>query len=161
MRRLVPVGPGGVVADYVPFYFAGRSPMLYALHRGAVDGYAEGQEPVVHLVADVDGLRAAGCPLVFTDRNAVLGTASFATDPTALASPIDWDLMTVRQWANTSADPDRMERRMAECLAYGSVPWSAIIGVGAMTAETVERVERVLAEQECNTPVRARPDWYF
>jgi hypothetical protein len=31
-RRLhhpVPVGPGGVLADYVPFYFAPRSPMLH------------------------------------------------------------------------------------------------------------------------------------
>ena len=34
MRRAreVPIPPGGVVADYVPFYFAPRSPMMYAIH---------------------------------------------------------------------------------------------------------------------------------
>lgn len=33
-RRIVPIGPGGVVADYVPFYYAPRSPMLRRIHGG-------------------------------------------------------------------------------------------------------------------------------
>ncbi len=39
--RMVPIGPGGAVSDYVPFYFAPRSPMMYAIHRGNVPTYAE------------------------------------------------------------------------------------------------------------------------
>jgi len=31
----VPCGPGGTLADYVPFYFAPRSPMLYTIWRAA------------------------------------------------------------------------------------------------------------------------------
>lgn len=37
-RTLVPVPPGGYLCDYVPFYFAPRSPMLYAISRGRVEG---------------------------------------------------------------------------------------------------------------------------
>ncbi len=33
-RRLVPDPPGGCVHDFVPFYFAPRSPMLGAINRG-------------------------------------------------------------------------------------------------------------------------------
>ena len=39
--RMVPIGPGGAVSDYVPFYFAPRSPMMYAIHRGNVPTYGE------------------------------------------------------------------------------------------------------------------------
>lgn len=49
-RKTVPCGPGGTLCDYVPFYFAPRSPMLYALSEGGVVGYTDGQTPVVHLV---------------------------------------------------------------------------------------------------------------
>lgn len=38
-RRTVPIGPGGVVADYVPFYFAPRSPMLFTIDKGSVPQY--------------------------------------------------------------------------------------------------------------------------
>ena len=38
-QKNVPIPPHGVVADYVPFYFAPRSPMLYSISRGNVEGY--------------------------------------------------------------------------------------------------------------------------
>src|SRR5690606_28302780 len=44
------VAAGGTLADYVPFYFAPRSPMLYTIDRGNVEGYAGGQKSIVYLV---------------------------------------------------------------------------------------------------------------
>jgi len=47
--REVPTGPRGTVHDYVAFYFGPRSVMLYQLKTGWVQGYREGQEPLIHL----------------------------------------------------------------------------------------------------------------
>ena len=76
-RRVVPIAPGGVVADYVPFYFAPRSPMMYSIHRGNVPEYPDGIEPLVYLVTTIERLFVLGCAVLTTDRNAVLGYAEF------------------------------------------------------------------------------------
>ncbi|MGD9125394.1 MAG: DUF4433 domain-containing protein, partial [Desulfarculaceae bacterium] len=54
LECLVTVPPGGTVGDYVPFYFAPRSPMLYTIHRGNVENYHDGQEKIIYLVAETN-----------------------------------------------------------------------------------------------------------
>ncbi len=39
----VPVGVGGVVADYVPLSYAPRSPMMFSISRGHVSGESGGR----------------------------------------------------------------------------------------------------------------------
>ena len=50
-RNKVPCGPGGVLHDYISFYFGYFSPMLLQLKTGYVEGYDEGQEPLIYLVS--------------------------------------------------------------------------------------------------------------
>lgn len=47
--RRVPTGPGGVIHDYVSFYFGYLSPMLFQLKTGRVADYDEGQAPLIYL----------------------------------------------------------------------------------------------------------------
>ncbi len=47
----VPCGPRGWLHDYVPFYFGVRSPMLFTISRGNVEGYDRDQEDVIYLVS--------------------------------------------------------------------------------------------------------------
>lgn len=87
--RAVRAGPRGMVADYAPFYFAPRSPMMSAIHHGRVPEYMGGTESLVYLVTSVEQLMGLGLSLVFTDRNAVLGHAHHTTDPAELEEIID------------------------------------------------------------------------
>ena len=159
--RRVPVPPGGVVADYVPFYFAARSPMLYAIHMGNVATYEGGQDEVVYLVTSIEAVVQHRLAAVFTDRNATLEVARYGTDPATIDSYVDWDLMEAQVWRNTPQEPDRTERRMAEFLAHRHVPWSTIIGVAARTEERCHQVSVTRATVGAVTIVKSRPEWYF
>ena len=160
-RRPVPTGPGGVVADYVPFYFAARSPMLGAIHSGRVASYTAGQDAVVYLMTDIERLVAAGVEFVFTDRNAALEVARYGTDLTLLDEFVDWPLMEGKMWHSTEDQPARMERRMAEFLVHEHVPWNAFLGIAAINDQRCREATELLASVGVSTQVRSRPGWYF
>lgn len=159
--RVVPIPPGGFVSDYVPFYFAARSPMLYVIHRGNVPAYQGGQGKIVYLVTSIESITELGLPLVFTDRNAALGHASYSADLSELDDHVDWELMDARMWNDTSAEPDRMERRMAEMLVHRHVPWSAITGVVTKTEKRSQKATAALATVGSTTAVSVQREWYF
>lgn len=146
MRRAreVPVPPGGVVADYVPFYFAPRSPMMYAIHMSNVPTYRDGCDEIVYLCSTLGRLRAVGSTLLLTDRNAALAHASLAFDAEDL--DIDWPLMGERSWKNTPEYPDRREKRMAECLAHEFVAPQAIAAVAVKSQAIADEVSRLVGD---------------
>lgn len=159
-RRPVPVSAGGVVADYVPFYYAPRSPMLYAIHCNNVPECTYQQTSVVYLLyATADLFQACRC--CFTDINAVLNHAQFSDNPVMLNTLIDWPLMRARQWANTATDTSRRERRMAEFLAHHFVPWTLVQRVVVYDATSLAYVQQALAGQQHMPQVSIENDWYF
>lgn len=159
-RRHVPCPPGGAVSHYAPLYFAPRSPMMYALHRGAY-AYRDGFDDVIYLVTSTERVLAAGRQLVVTDRNAVLDLAEFSADEEAWRAYVDWDLMKATMWNDTGEFPDRKERRMAEALVHQFVPFSAFAGIVARTDSTAGRVRGILQRKGVATSVVVRPGWYF
>lgn len=56
--RTVPVARFGTMAEYVPFYFAPRSPMLYAIRGGQTryDQHGRGQRGMLHLAFHLEAL---------------------------------------------------------------------------------------------------------
>lgn len=160
-ERPVPCPPGGVVADYVPFYYAPRSPVMFKLDRGGVPTYQDGCAELVYLATSVERLAATGQTLVFTDSNAALKVARFSNDVSEIDELVDWPLMSERMWNSTPDDPDRMDRRMAECLVHHAVPWAAVEMVVAKSEACASTALRALATVGATTPVVVRPGWYF
>lgn len=159
--RVVPIAPGGFVADCAPFYYAPRSPMMFVIERGGVPTYSAGCNELVYLVTTVERLQALGLVTLFTDRNAVLAYASFTSDQAALDELIDWKLMRAHVWSDTPVELDRKERRMAECLAHQRVPWQAFTEVVTKTETCATAARAALATVGGPTPVVVRPGWYF
>ena len=150
---------GGTLADYVPFYYAPRSPMLYVISRGYVSGYAGGQAEVAHLVCNAQELARPG-EFVITDGHAATPlTTQF--DQLNHLDQVDWQVMQSRYWFDTDDDGDRKRRRQAEFLVWRSVPFDAVRAIGVMTATVADRVSRALAGAQHTPELLVRPRWYY
>ena len=160
MARAVPLAPNGTLGDYVPFYFASRSPMLYAINRGAVDGYDGGQEPVVHLVSSAEGVERAGLEWVFTEGHAEIAFSDFFDDLDNL-DKIDWKVLAARYWFDTDEAPDRKRRRQAEFLVHQFFPWELVSLIGVYNARIQEQVCEMLKNEAHVPEVRIEPGWYY
>jgi len=159
---VVPCGQGGTPADYVPFYFGPRSPMLFSISRGNVQTYSEGQDPVIYLVTTLATVRSAGLPCVFTEGNAGAGFVEFHDDDAQLLeSSIDWALMRARYWTDTADDPARANRRQAEYLVHRAMPTSLLRMIAARTEARAGEVMAIMAGAGSAVPVSVRPDWYY
>ena len=120
-RRSVPIGPGGTLDDYVPFYFTPFSIMMFNIHTGHGNIVRRSNDELVMLVSSLYQLQDLGVRFVFTDRHAYLQTAEFYEDVGSIGE-IDWDLLRRRDFANDPADPGKKERYQAEALVYRHVP---------------------------------------
>jgi hypothetical protein len=158
LRRAVPLGPKGTVGEYVPFYFAPRSPMLYVISRGGVEGYADGEPPVIYLCSTAETVRKAGLRWVFTEGHADMDYTDFFDDLKDLGK-IDWDLMQAKYWHDTNDDPDRKRRRQAEFLVHEFFPWELVSYIGVYDGSIAETVGEII---KARIPkVEVQRGWYY
>ncbi|MEV4770132.1 type II toxin-antitoxin system toxin DNA ADP-ribosyl transferase DarT [Micromonospora humida] len=164
--RSVTCPPGGFVADYVPFYFAPRSPMMYRIAKDHQDGkaglYPGGDDPLVYLVSSVDRVHRAGLPWVASDGNCAHLLTRFSGSLDGLVPLVDWPLMREMFWNNTPEDQDRMRRRMAEFLVHREFPLALVVGYVVRTTTREAQLRRLLGSAGIINPyVVVRPNWYY
>jgi len=162
MARVVPLPPQGTLGDYVPFYFAPRSPMLYTIERRNTPGYQEGQGRVVHLVSSVETVQNAQPPLrwLFTDGHADMEYSDFFSSTVDL-NKVDWPLMPARFWNDTAADGDRKRRRQAEFLVHEFFPWTLVESIGVISAAVAQEAHTLLVGAAHRPELRVESGWYY
>lgn len=162
-RRKLPVtcGPGGHPCDYVPFYFAPRSPMLYKIAVGGVSHYQDGQDPLVYLVSMIGDVVDAGLRWVFSDGNCGAMLTGYYDDLADLNKKIDWSLQYATIWKSTAEDPTRATRRAAEFLVHQAMPWSLVRWLVVRNDAVATTVRDLLATAGAHRDVVVRPGWYY
>lgn len=156
-----PIAAGGFLCDYVPFYFAPRSPMLFTIHCGNVPTYQEGQRPILHLGTTAEALQTLGYPLAFTDGHAEIGFSEFYDDLDRLEQVVDWKIMADKYWRDTTEDPDRKRRRQAEFLVHQHVPWESIEQIGVINRVIKRDVEAILIKARHKPDIVIKGEWYY
>lgn len=159
--------PDLTVGGCVPFYFCPRSIMLYLIHRANHPElvYRGGQQPIVHLEADlhrtVAWAEANGRRWAFTLSNA---GSRFFEDRCDLGQldEVDWDAVRATRWSGGTVSPSVKEGKQAEFLLEERFPWSLVERIGVSSSMTTYKaVANLLAGGAHRPPVEMQPTWYY
>jgi hypothetical protein len=160
-HRAVPVAPGGVLDDYVPFYFTPFSPMMYNICTGRGGVRQVANVDIVILVSSMRRVAELGLSFVFTDdRHAYPVTANYYNDLISLGK-IDWLLLQQRNFQRDPDDPEKVERYQAEALIYKQMPIHALLGVVCYTQQVQRELQEQIGRLGIQLDIRCLPAWYF
>jgi hypothetical protein len=134
--------------------------MLYAIHRGNVEGYDGSQASVLHLVTSAESVAESGLAYTFTNGHAEMMISDFYADLSHL-DQIDWEIMRAIIWRDTNEDGDRKRRRQAEFLVHQCFPWPMITEIGVISSRVAEDVNSILDGHEHRPMVVVHRDWYY
>lgn len=154
--------PGDYVGDYVPFYFCPRSIMLYLLHRSNYQEltYRGGQEPIMHLEADlretVAWAERESRRWAFSLSNAGAFYAEFRNRLGQL-SEVNWAAVAKTDFR----DEQVKEGKQAEFLVREFFPWHLVGRVGVQSPSIQSLVVRALSGSAHRPVVEVRRDWYY
>jgi hypothetical protein len=158
--RTVPVEPFGTLADYVPFYFTVKSPMLYVITMGNdLEVIKIPPEEIIYIVSSVERLEELKIKYVFTDRHAKLEYAQFFNKYSDLQR-LNWEIIKSDEWGRQYG-PERKEIKQAECLIYKHLPLSAIVGIGCKTERLYNIVSTMIQTSKQKIIIQTKPEWYY
>lgn len=152
--------PGLFVGACVPFYFCPRSVMLYLIHRRNAElAYQGGQEPIIHLQADLGAVvawaNAQPARWAFTLSNA--GSTYFEDrNDLARLGEINWTAVQASNWSG-----GLKEGKQAEFLLEQRFPWHLVERIGVQSANVYRQVVNTLPAQGHRPTVEVRPEWYY
>nr|BFD33537.1 toxin-antitoxin system toxin DarT [Pigmentibacter ruber] len=161
-RALVNTKINGVLHDYIPFYFAPRSPMLYAHYKNKVTSKIK-QSDLVYLVSSIGSVVNDKLNYAFTDGHAAQNISSFFDDLKDL-NQIDWPLMKDKMWNNTLEDTDRTRRRQAEFLVKDFFPFQLVHKIGVFDESNKKYIISILKNNDKENMVKhvfIERYWYF
>ena len=148
------------VGDCVPFYFCPRSVMLYLLHKSNHQDmdYKEGQEPIVHLEADLYKVVKWGD---VNNRRWAFTSSSAATrffeDYTDLGElhQVNWNAVQADDWRECR------DEKQAEFLIEHSLPCELIKRIGVQSEKTKKLVFEAVSNSNWLLSIEIIEGWYY
>lgn len=158
-RRIVTVGKGGTLSDYIPFYFTPFSIMMLNIHTGYNVRRVPNEEIVI-LVSSLHRVAELGIPFVFTDQHAHPVMANYFTNLEDLHR-VDWNILSRRDFKHDPDDPRKMERYQAEALVWRHLPVKALLGICSFNPQEDENIKAELAKRKLVVKTSVQRTWYF
>ena len=148
----LPIAPGGVLSDYVPFYFGGCSPMLLNIKTGYRGVQQRSQSEIVYICLHIEDVINACSAWCFTDGHAKDRLTTYYNRIADLAH-VDWATAADTYWKSTEEDPDKMRRKQAEFLVKDHVPAECFSGVIVHDDTAAARVKTIEEKAGVSLPI--------
>lgn len=153
------------VGQCTPFYFCPRSVMLYLIHRGSDElDYKGGQQPIVHLVADlhetVAWAQANGRRWAFTSSNAGSFYFNDWCDLTQL-DQVPWDAVANNGWGYNGVSRSIKEGKQSEFLVEQCFPWHLVRRIGVINQTAAQQVGSALFHAAHKPTLEVQRGWYY
>ncbi|HWK03032.1 MAG TPA: DUF4433 domain-containing protein [Puia sp.] len=151
--------PGGILNDYIPFYFHFKMPMLYHIFKGRVKEFQGTQEEIVCLVSSADKVAELDLPFLFSDRHAYLAHKTLYNEIEDLKH-LQWDIIRDDTW-HLQYSELRKELKQAEFLVYRHVPVEAIQGLVVHNEQIAKFVKSAVDSSGITLQVVVKPEYYY
>lgn len=181
---------GGVVNDYVPFYFSPITSFAFAVHKENVPLTSPAGHPMgmardderIFLVVNTRSLPSTGLQICFSDYplNSRAPMPTIVSDLAALENHIHWDVFDdtprkgaipeigyfgVCQYFNNMPNPQsrqtRSQKRMAEFLVRSALSLNFIACIVAKSDAMPDKFQMKMDASNWNIPIYAKRGCYF
>lgn len=139
----IPVLGAGNLGEYIPFYFAGHSPMLYLIKNGYGGVTKRPQNDIVFILVKYESIKEAALPFVYTDRNAKLAVAKFYTKEDDF-DKLNWSVIRSKQWDNDNTQLSRRDLKQAEFLVRQHIPVTRIYALVVKSEDRKQYFENII-----------------
>lgn len=155
-ERLLP--SGRPLTDYIPFHFAPRMPMLYAIQKGYGTEIVDPRR-IVYCISTVQQIIDAELEFWFTNGHAFSRLSNFydSTRIRKIRGLLDWDAITDNGWGG-SGNTDLRRRKEAEFLVGADIPATCITEYVVYSPSIKDKL---FVSGIDDNKIRVEPGYYF
>jgi uncharacterized protein YjbI with pentapeptide repeats len=166
--KKIKIAPYGLLGDYVPFYFAPRSPALLQLATGDHMNKVS-QNELVFFRLDfrpvVDGLVNESLSLISNQHPLKTGAIFYPATPESITTRINWKTIQCVFWKNTDEYPNRKSQREAELLIHQRLRLEQINGTKITLATRTNllqrKIQKMCEENDLDIDVEVQPSYFY
>lgn len=152
--------PGGVLNDYVPFYFTPFSPMMLAIKTGWNGVRQHPPQDILILISDLHRVAALGLTWIFTDTHANNSVVNYFHRLQDLPR-LDWRILQTRDFKRDPDDPAKFGRYQAEALVHRYCPVQGLAGIACFDQRGKMSVQQAVDAAGATLKVIKQPSWYI
>ncbi len=144
--------------DFLPFYFAAKSVMLYRIKTGWNVAKVE-QEKIIYFVYKLSDV-IQNANYLFTDGHGYAKITQWFDDIQFINQLSSVDISR-KWWHNTEEDGDRERRKQAEFWIENEIALNLAKGIGVYNENALHLAQELCAKHERKIEIKVKPEYYY